>query len=65
MINGAEPIVPVASIEAPIWVSGSITRRMGLDESEASPINLDSKGCVAASPQSNRIRVPELPQSMA
>jgi hypothetical protein len=38
---------------------------MGLDESEASPINLDSKGCVAASPQSNRIKVPELPQSMA
>jgi hypothetical protein len=42
-----------------------MTRRIGRDEREPSPINLDSKGCVAASPQSNRIKVPELPQSIA
>jgi hypothetical protein len=37
---------------------------MGRDESEASPIKLVSKGCAAAIPQSNRINVPEFPQSM-
>src|ERR1700732_1741211 len=63
--SGAEPFAPFASIDAPICVKGSMTRRIGRDESEPSPINLDSKGCVAARPQSNRIKVPELPQSMA
>jgi hypothetical protein len=42
-----------------------MTRRIGRDESELSPVNFDSKGCVAASPHSNRIKVPELPQSIA
>jgi hypothetical protein len=38
--------------------------RIGLEDSEASPLNFVSKGCVAASPESSRIKVPELPQSI-
>ena len=40
-----------------------LARRIGRDEREASPVKCVSKGCVAAIPHSNRIRVPELPQS--
>ena len=36
-------------------------RRIGRRESEASPINVDKKGCAATTPPSMRMVLPELP----
>ncbi len=60
-INGACP--SVASIRAPIRSSGSITRRIGRRDSEASPTKVVENGVPASTPDRSRIVVPELPQS--
>jgi hypothetical protein len=52
-----------ASIDAPISVKGSITRRIGRFESDWSPLKTESKFCPAKTPASSRIVVPLLPQS--
>ena len=53
------------SMTAPIWRSGSASRRMGRFVSEASPSSAVSNGRPASSPVIMRIVVPELPQSSA
>src|SRR5262245_25511049 len=50
-------------MSAPIWINGSITRRMGRCERDSSPTSLEEKGWPDKTPQSRRIVVPELPQS--
>jgi hypothetical protein len=61
--SGAWP--SVASMRAPIRTSGSITRRMGRRDSDASPIISLRNGWAASTPASIRIVVPELPASSA
>ena len=51
------------STVAPIWRSGSATRRIGRRVSEASPHSSVSNGRPASRPMSRRMVVPELPQS--
>jgi hypothetical protein len=53
------------SMRAPIRRSGSITRRIGRFDSEASPISVDSKRWPESNPVNSRIPVPALPQSSA
>ncbi len=48
---------------APIARSGSATRAIGRPDSESSPTSVVAKRCPASKPHSNRIVVPELPQS--
>ena len=60
-VRGAWP--SVASIRAPIRSSGSMTRRIGRGESDASPMNRLENGCPATTPAISRIVVPEFPAS--
>ena len=62
--NGGKP-PSSASMTARIEDSGSMIRRIGRREREASPIRTESKRCPARSPARRRIPVPELPQSRA
>jgi hypothetical protein len=55
--------VPSAVTDAPISWSGSVTRRIGRERSESSPVSVLAKGRVARSPSINRAVVPLLPQS--
>jgi len=57
--------LPCPAIFAPIFASGSITRRIGRLDSESSPTSVVAKRWPARSPHSKRIVVPELPQSIA
>ena len=58
--SGPEPLTV-----APMRSSGSATRSMGRDESDASPISSVSQPNPATSPASSRMEVPEFPQSSA
>ena len=51
------------SMRAPIFASGTVTRRIGRLLSEASPTKTLSNRCAANSPASRRMPVPALPQS--
>ncbi len=51
------------SINAPISVSGLITRPIGRFDNDSSPINSQSKSCAAKIPDISRIEVPEFPKS--
>ncbi len=51
------------SMRAPIKASGSVTRRIGRFDSEASPTRVLSNACPASNPASSRMPVPALPQS--
>ena len=61
IVSGGWP--SVASMRAPIRSSGSITRRIGRRDSDASPISVAVNGWPARTPASRRIVVPELPAS--
>ena len=61
ILSGAFP--SFASTRAPIIVSGSMIRFIGLFCSDSSPVKTDSKFCPASIPESSRIVVPLLPQS--
>ncbi len=61
--RGQVPL-PAAVISAPMRVSGSMTRRMGRRRMESSPVSSVVKRHEAATPESRRMVVPELPTSM-
>ena len=61
MVSGAVPC-SVASMRAPMRVSGSTTRCMGRPDSEASPVSTLVKAWPASSPAIRRMDVPELPR---
>ena len=63
MVSGARP--SAESIRAPMAVSGSMTRRMGRFDRDASPMSVVGKGRLARMPDSSRIVVPELAASSA
>ena len=50
---------------APISRSGVTTRSIGRVDRDSSPLSSEAKGCAESSPASNRMVVPELPQSSA
>ena len=52
-----------AEIAAPILRSGSATRPIGRDLSEASPVRNAVTGCVPRTPSRSLAAVPELPRS--
>ena len=58
MVSGAVPASVVLK-RAPIWLSGSVTRRIGRLLRDSSPVRVSSKPCPANSPQNKRIEVPE------
>src|SRR5690606_28101698 len=60
--SGGTPPSPV-SMRAPMRASGTVTRRIGRFESEASPTRVVSKDWPASRPASRRMPVPALPQS--
>jgi hypothetical protein len=63
--SGAQPgFSPNVSMCAPICPSGTVTRPIGREESEASPNISEENGCPASSPASRRMPVPEFPQSI-
>ena len=51
-------------MRAPIFDSGSITRRIGRFDSDSSPISVESNDWPASNPVSRRMPVPALPQSI-
>jgi hypothetical protein len=48
---------------APIFSNGSITRFIGLERNESSPVMTELKGCPARTPANMRMVEPLLPQS--
>jgi hypothetical protein len=61
MRSGALP--SCESMCAPMRASGSMTRRIGRRDSDASPISVDGNFCAASRPDIRRIEVPEFPRS--
>ena len=55
----------VAAKSAPIAFNGSTTLRIGLVESDLSPVNKDEKFCEDNNPAHNLMEVPEFPKSSA
>ena len=61
-VSGRRP-PSLASIAAPIWLSGSITRPIGRPDRLASPTKVAEIAWLDTRPISNRVEVPELPMS--
>ncbi len=59
---GGQPFSSVAH-RAPIELSGTVTRRIGLADSDSSPTSFEAKLCADKMPAINRIAVPALPIS--
>ncbi len=61
IVRGGRPFT--AAIDAPMRVNGSMTRRIGRLERDASPPSTVLNGCAASSPAKRRIDVPEFAAS--
>ena len=63
MVIGSRPPSAASRVLAPIFSSGSSTRFIGRDRSEASPSSVAVIGEPASAPSASRQPVPELPKS--